>query len=160
MLWSYITTPHNTTGETPFRMVYWTDAIIPVEIGQPSWRVMYPAEDNEQLLREDCNLIDKVREIARIKVLSRKQQIAQRYNLKVVKRNFQRGDLIMRKACIGNRNAKDGKLKANWEGPYRVKSSTTKGAYHLETLKGKELPRTFNVVDLRRYYSSCVILTL
>jgi hypothetical protein len=36
VLWSYRTTPHSTTGETPFRMVYDSDAIIPVEIGHPS----------------------------------------------------------------------------------------------------------------------------
>jgi hypothetical protein len=59
----------------------------------------------------------------------------------------------MRRASIGNRNARDGKLKANWEGPYRIKKATTKGAYHLETLQGKELPRTFNVADLLQYYS-------
>jgi hypothetical protein len=41
-------------------MVYETDPVISVEIGQPSWRVMYPTEDNEQLLREDSNLIDEV----------------------------------------------------------------------------------------------------
>ena len=98
-------------------------------------------------------MIDEVREVARIRELSRKQQIAQRFNLMVVKRNFQVGDLVMRRANIGNRSAKDGKLKANWEGPYRVKHATEKGAYHLETLKGKELPRTLNVADLRRYYS-------
>jgi hypothetical protein len=63
----------------------------------------------------------------------------------------------MRRASIGNRNAKDGKLKANWEGPYRVKHATEKGAYHLETLKGRELPRTLNVADLRRYYSSIMM---
>jgi hypothetical protein len=125
VLWSYRTTPHSTTGETPFKMVYGTDAVILVEIGQPSWRVMYPAENNEQLLREASNLVDEVREIARIKALSRKQQIAQRYNLRVVKRNFQTGDLVMKRATIGNRNARDGKLKANWEGSYRVKRATT-----------------------------------
>jgi hypothetical protein len=31
-----------------------------VEIGQPSWRVMYPAKNNEQLLREDSDLVDEV----------------------------------------------------------------------------------------------------
>jgi hypothetical protein len=115
VFWSYRTTPHSTTGETPFIMCYGTNAVIPVEIGQPFWRVMYPAENNEQLFREDSDLVDEVREIPRIKELSRKQQIAQRYNLKVVKRNFQTSDLVMRRASIGNRNARDGKLKANWE---------------------------------------------
>jgi hypothetical protein len=47
LLWSYRTTPHSTTGETPFRMVCGSDAVIPVEIGQPSWRIMYPAQENE-----------------------------------------------------------------------------------------------------------------
>jgi hypothetical protein len=40
-------------------------------------------------------------------------QVAQRYNLKVVKKNFQAGDLVMRKASIGNINAEDGKFKTN-----------------------------------------------
>ena len=57
-------------------------------------------------------MIDEVREIARTKELTWKKQVAQRYNLKVVKRNFQDGDLVMRRASIGNRNAKDGKYKA------------------------------------------------
>jgi hypothetical protein len=72
VLWSYRTTPHSTTEETPFRMVYGSDAVISVEIGQPSWRVMYPVENNEQLLREDSDMIDEVREVTRIKEISRK----------------------------------------------------------------------------------------
>ena len=133
-------------------MVYGSDAVIPVEIGHPSWRVMYPAQENEQLLREDSDMVEEIREAARIKELSRKQQVAQRYNLKVP-RCFQSGDLVLRRASIGNRNAKDGKLRANWEGPFRVKTVAANGAYHLETLKGKEIPRTLNVADLRSYYS-------
>ena len=38
ILWSYHTTPHSTTQETPFRMVYGADAMIPVEINTPTWR--------------------------------------------------------------------------------------------------------------------------
>jgi len=32
VLWSYHTTPHSTTKETPFTMVYGADAMLPVEI--------------------------------------------------------------------------------------------------------------------------------
>jgi hypothetical protein len=60
VLWSYRTTPHSTTGETPFRMVYGSDAVIPVEIGQPSWRIMYPTQENEQLLREDSDMVEEM----------------------------------------------------------------------------------------------------
>jgi hypothetical protein len=53
-----------------------------------------------------------------------------------VRREFTIGDLVLRRANIGLKNAKDGKLAANWEGPYRVIRSTRKGAYALETLQG------------------------
>jgi len=36
-LWSYHTTPHSTTKETPFTMVYGVDAKLPVEIDTPTW---------------------------------------------------------------------------------------------------------------------------
>jgi hypothetical protein len=38
VLWFYHTTPHSTTKETPFTMVYGTDAMLPVEIDNPTWR--------------------------------------------------------------------------------------------------------------------------
>ncbi|MCI44918.1 gypsy retrotransposon integrase-like protein, partial [Trifolium medium] len=31
VLWTYWTTPHSTTGETPFRLIYGTEAVIPVK---------------------------------------------------------------------------------------------------------------------------------
>ena len=45
-----------------------------------------------------------------------------------------------------------GKLGPNWEGPYRVKKALGGGAYELGTLEGKQVPRAWNVVNLRRYY--------
>jgi hypothetical protein len=63
VLWSYRTTPQTTTGETPFRLVYGADAVIPVEIGEPSWRVMYTPSNNDALLREELDFVDEVREL-------------------------------------------------------------------------------------------------
>ena len=136
MLWSYRTTPQSTTGETPFRLVYGTDVVIQVEIGEPSWRVMYTPPNNQEILREELDLVDEVRELVRLTEMSRKQRVAQRYNPKVVKREFVVDDLVLRRVSIGLKNAKDGKLEANWEGPYRVIRSTRNGAYALETLQG------------------------
>ncbi|RDX98169.1 hypothetical protein CR513_18938, partial [Mucuna pruriens] len=36
VLWSYHTTPHSTTNETPFRLTFETEVMIPIEIGEPS----------------------------------------------------------------------------------------------------------------------------
>ncbi|XP_073152958.1 uncharacterized protein [Henckelia pumila] len=40
VLWAYRTTPHTATQESHFSLVYGSEAILPVEIGQPSARVM------------------------------------------------------------------------------------------------------------------------
>jgi len=36
MLWAYKCMPQTTTGETPFNLTYGTDAMIPVEVGEPT----------------------------------------------------------------------------------------------------------------------------
>jgi hypothetical protein len=49
-------------------LFYGANVIILVEIGEPSWRILYPIEDNEQLLMENLDLVDEVIDAARIKV--------------------------------------------------------------------------------------------
>ncbi|GKB13733.1 reverse transcriptase domain-containing protein [Tanacetum coccineum] len=50
-------------------------------------------------------------------------------------------------------HAKDeGKLGPKWEGPYEVKESLGKGAYKLKDCKGNEMPRTWNICNLKKCY--------
>ncbi|KAL0443888.1 UNVERIFIED_CONTAM: hypothetical protein Slati_2111500 [Sesamum latifolium] len=46
VLWAYRTTPRGSTGESPFSLVYGTEAIIPAELGIPSHRVMNFSEES------------------------------------------------------------------------------------------------------------------
>ncbi|KAK3037368.1 hypothetical protein RJ639_030466 [Escallonia herrerae] len=48
ILWAYHTTTRTATGETPFSLVFGTEAIIPLEIGLPSaWLVTYNPDTND-----------------------------------------------------------------------------------------------------------------
>ena len=52
VLWAYRTTARTPTGETPFRLAYGTNAVIPVEMGLTSYRVdSYNEDMNEEELR-------------------------------------------------------------------------------------------------------------
>ncbi|KAL0361570.1 UNVERIFIED_CONTAM: hypothetical protein Sradi_3841500 [Sesamum radiatum] len=63
VLWSYRTTPRGSTGEIPFTMVYGIEAIIPAELGMPSHRILhFDEEHNSQLLKENLDLIDELRD--------------------------------------------------------------------------------------------------
>ncbi|GKV18278.1 hypothetical protein SLEP1_g28683 [Rubroshorea leprosula] len=63
VLWAYRTTSRTATGEKPYHLAFDTEAVIPVEIGVPSFRVTHFDEGrNGQLLRENLDLLAEVRE--------------------------------------------------------------------------------------------------
>ncbi|RDX83445.1 Retrovirus-related Pol polyprotein, partial [Mucuna pruriens] len=137
VLWSYHTTPHSSTNETPFRLTFGTEAMIPVEIGEPSPRTtFFEPSKNEEELRANLDLIQEVREIAHVRKYVVKARVVQRYNQRVIPRSFKAGDLVLKK-----------------EGPFRIVNETGQGAYKLESLDQKVLPRTWNAASLRMYYS-------
>ncbi|GKV20170.1 hypothetical protein SLEP1_g30327 [Rubroshorea leprosula] len=81
VLWAYRTTSRTATGETPYHLAFGTEAVIPIEIGVPSFRVAhFDEERNGQLLRENLDLLDDLREEARLRTLVYKQKIANFYN--------------------------------------------------------------------------------
>ncbi|XP_057730242.1 uncharacterized protein LOC130945550 [Arachis stenosperma] len=149
VLWSYRTTEQSSTKETPYRLTYGLDAVIPVEVGEPSPRLLLKGVGEAV----EKNLIDEAREMAHLTEIALKQRVALRYNAKVLKREFEPNDLVLRRNDIGLSTPGEGKLATNWEGPYRVKEVMGKGAFKLERLDGKEIPRTWNASNLRRFYS-------
>ena len=151
VLWAYHTTIHSTTQETPFRMVFGADAMIPVEVVLPSWRrENFEEEANNQALNEEADLLDEMRDAAHVRETAAKQRMTRRFNLRVKQRGFRVGDLVLKKVTDPT---KKGKLDPNWEGPFRVSEELQNGAYKLETLDGSELPRTWNVANLKFYFS-------
>ncbi|XP_020999653.1 uncharacterized protein LOC110281610 [Arachis duranensis] len=117
VLWSYRTTEQSSTKETPFRLTYGLDVVIPVEVGEPSPRLLLKGVG--EAVEKD--LIDEVREMAHLTETALKQRVALRYNAKVLKREFEPNDLVLRRNDIGLPTPGEGKLATNWEGPYRVK---------------------------------------
>ena len=78
--------------------------------------------------------------------------MAKRYNSSVVPRKFKEGDLVLRKANIGPPTPGHGKLAANWEGPYKIIEVLGKGTYKLFTLSKSQVPRSWNSLNLRKFY--------
>ena len=62
VLWAHRTIVRTLTGETPFKLAYESEAVIPAEVHMASHRVKgYEVEENEVQLRLNLNLIDEVR---------------------------------------------------------------------------------------------------
>ncbi|GAA0157811.1 hypothetical protein LIER_14996 [Lithospermum erythrorhizon] len=104
VLWSFRTIPNPITGETPFSLVYGSNALLLVEIHADTARVTYYDElANEQGLRLNLGLLERKRAIVVDKMA---------------------------------------KYKKKW-------GLVT---YELETLEGREVPRSWNAFHLRKYY--------
>nr|XP_025647386.1 uncharacterized protein LOC112742363 [Arachis hypogaea] len=143
IIWGYNTTVHSTTKETPFRLVYGSDAMIPVEISQSSLHTKMADHTTKDTTRQsELDLIEEVRTSTAIKQMAMQQLIARRYNKRLQPRSFQVHDFVLRKTEQARKPSAHGKLAANGEGPYRVTEVIGNGAYRLQTLEGKDLPNT------------------
>ena len=61
-MWSYQTTPHSTIDETPFWITYGTEAVIPIEVMEPSSRTEVPLDEelNDEALREEIDMVKEI----------------------------------------------------------------------------------------------------
>ena len=65
VLWAYRTTVRTPTGETPFRLTYGTEAIIPIKVGVTSIRREVLCEENNvDQLRINLDCLDEIRDEA------------------------------------------------------------------------------------------------
>jgi len=126
--------------------------MIPVEIGEPSLsRQTLDLDLNKESLLVGLDLINELRDKCKIREEACKTWATRRYNSKVKPRSFQKGNLVW---CMRSDARKDGgKFSSNWEGPFRVADTAAGGAYHLEYLSGKSIPRTWNATHLKFYYN-------
>ena len=121
VLWAYRTTVRTPTGETPFKLAYDSEAVIPAEVHMASHKVMkYQDEENEEQLRLNLDLIDEVRMDVEQRTARYKNLMAKQYDAMVKPRRFNIGDLVLKRVSLATKNSAHGKLGPNWEGPYRV----------------------------------------
>ncbi|XP_070025915.1 uncharacterized protein [Nicotiana sylvestris] len=81
VLWAYRTTTKISTGETPFSLVYGAEALIPVEIGEPSTGFTQASEEsNDEEMRINLDLLKRKREAALIRMATQKH-VMERYTI-------------------------------------------------------------------------------
>jgi len=125
--------------------------MIPVEIQESSPRFQnFVTEDSNAERRMNLDLLDEVREEARVKAEAVKRRVEHKYNSRMKPRQFRDGDLVMRRA---HQYVMKNKLSPKWTGPFRITKALGNDAYRLETLEGGAIPRTWNTTHLKFYYS-------
>ena len=151
VLWAHRTTAQTATQETPFSLVYGSEAVIPSETVVATQRIQqYNPDGNEVARVYDLELLEDKRDKALANILRYQAMTARAYNKRVFPKDIQVGDLVLRRADILSHV---GKLKPNWEGPYKVTGARVNGSFELEDEQGRALKRTWNAKNLRKFYT-------
>ena len=134
-------------------MTYGAEAVIPLEANFPMLRTnSFTPNGNDELLGENLDLVEEKREKAMIQLAYYHQKLKQGLWRQCEVEAISTGDLVLRKVVGATKNPSWGKLGPNWEGPFRITSVARIGAYYLEDLDEKVVPRPWNVNNLKRYY--------
>jgi hypothetical protein len=122
-LWGLRTQPSKPTGQSPYFLVYGSEAILPADVMWDS-----PVEEQyDEGISED----------------------SRRYHDRNVKeRSFNVGDLVLHR--IQNTEGLH-KLSSPWEGPFTVAKVTGPGSYRLQTLEGEGVNNSCNIDQLCRF---------
>ncbi|KAL2241158.1 UNVERIFIED_CONTAM: Retrovirus-related Pol polyprotein from transposon opus [Sesamum indicum] len=120
------------------------------EIGEESQRIeSFDLGKNKEQRAFDLDIVEEKRDAARVKMLHHKSLMLRGHDKNVKLRSLQVGDLVLRKVEVSKHV---GKLDPNWEGPFKVIEIVGKGTYKLQDAQGKELPRPWNIQNLKRFY--------
>jgi hypothetical protein len=145
-LWGLRTQPSKPMGQSPYFLVYSSEAILPADVIWDSPAVEHYDEgvskDSRRVeidgLEEACcaALVQSARYLEGIR----------RYH----DRNVNVGDLVLRR--IQNTEGLH-KLSSPWEGPFTVAKVTGPGSYRLQTLEGEDVNNSWNVDQFCWFYS-------
>ncbi|XP_063948038.1 uncharacterized protein LOC135152135 [Daucus carota subsp. sativus] len=153
VLWSDRTTPKVSTGQTPYSLVYGTEAVLPTEVVTPTARYGLQTYDtNKEALAQDVDTVDELRETAKVHMEAYQQRVANIYHKHVRIKTFTVGDMVLRKVFQNTLDTAAGKFADNWEGPYFIDAVVGRGAYQLSTLDGAQVPRSWNASHLKKYH--------
>ncbi|GJW21912.1 reverse transcriptase domain-containing protein [Tanacetum coccineum] len=96
VLWAHRTSLKTSNGETPYSLMFGSEAVIPEKISMPTHRTMMikEGEGNEEEIRLNLDLLTERREAAAIREARYKMKVKQYYNKRVRSMSFKVGEYV------------------------------------------------------------------
>jgi hypothetical protein len=148
VLFAYREVPQDSTGFSPFELLYGRDVRGPMNILKEVWlKEKENSEEVQNVYQYVLDLRDRIEhtcELARQELLKAGKKYKKYYDRKARSRMLQTGDQVLILLPTDNN-----KLLVQWKGPFKVLQRMGKYTYSIE-IKGK--PRTFHINMLKQYW--------
>ena len=166
MLWADRITTKRTTQQSPYRLLYGQDCVLPFDIEEETWLTL-PWRQNlktdELLALRGKQLLTNawIREGAGVKLDGSRMSNKRYYDQKrsVRSRSINTGEMVLLRDNRSTRKT-EGKLKPKWMGPYIVADSPNKGVYELTELDGTKMRGAISGNRIKRYYAPIATATI
>jgi hypothetical protein len=150
VVWGLRTQPSKATGQTPFFLVYGSEAILPADITWKSPRVeLYNEGEVDEARQFELDSVEEARCTALVQSARYLQGIRRYHDRNIRERSFSVVDLVLRR--IQDKSSLH-KLNSRWEGPFVVKQVTRPGSYPLQHPEVQDVPNSWNIQNLRKFY--------
>jgi hypothetical protein len=150
VVWGLRTQPSKATGQSPFFLVYGSEAILPADVMWRSPRLeMYNERTTDDVRHLELDSAEKVRCNVLLQSARYLQGVCYYHDRNNQTRSFNVGDLFLRRIQDKTRLHK---LNSRWEGPFTVLKITGPGSYRLQYPNGQEVPNSWNIKHVRRFH--------
>ena len=158
MLWAYRKTCKKFTGQTPFRLIYGQEVVMPMEYIVLSLRIATVRDMvDPNIMKERMSQIlalEEVRFIARFHQQVRKAREKAWNDRNIKKKTFQEGYLVL---LYDNKFMKFPiKCKTHWLGPYIIKHISNGSAVQLVKMNGQLILGRVNGSRLKIYMENSI----
>jgi hypothetical protein len=110
---------------------------------------MYKEGEADEARQLELDSVEEARCSALVQLARYLQGIRRYHDRNIKERSFSIGDLVLRR--VQDESGLH-KLNSRWEGPFIVKRVTRPGSYRLQHPDGQDVPNSWNIKHLRRFY--------
>ena len=153
-LWAYKTTWRNTTGHSPYELVYGKEVLLPIEFQVKTFKMAVQLGMNlseaQKHRMEQLNKLDEIRQEAILKTDLVQHQRAKWHDRYIKERKFQEGDW----ALLFDSKFKyfKGKFQTHWPGPYEIDKVFNNEAVRVKNIDEFQISFLVNGHRLKIYH--------
>eukprot|EP00253_Pinus_taeda_P023296 PITA_23296 len=122
-LWADRVTTKKSTGNSPFTLVYGTEAVFPIQLTLPMAKFLQQEQNEENDITKRINDLAEVHQIRDQlieKSAAHQKRIKEAFDRKEKMNNFQIGDLVLKWDALKEKKGNHGKFNALWIGPFVI----------------------------------------
>ena len=154
-MWADRITKKNSTGKSPFELVYGLTATLPISMQISIFRLLSDY-DSERLEMEDkihqIIELDEARRVALDQSLRHQESIKDTFDKSAKPRSFQVGDTVLLWDKRREKPGKHGKFDSLWKGPFIIRNTAGTNSFFLNTMDGETLSLPMNGQHLKPFY--------